>query len=79
MLPKSSASVHCMTGFMGRHCRAMPTKVLLLDPETTKIVSTVYSQSEILEHEVYLVERLDADRGEQLFHMKVQRPKHLKC
>lgn len=46
-------------------------QVLLLDAETTKIVSTVFSQSEILEHEVYLVERLDADRGEQLFHMKV--------
>jgi hypothetical protein len=27
-------------------------KVLLLDAETTKIVSTVYSQSEILEQEV---------------------------
>ena len=49
-------------------------KVLLLDAETTKIVSTVYSQSEILEQEVYLVERLDVDRGEQLFHLKVTRP-----
>jgi vacuolar protein sorting-associated protein 45 len=47
-------------------------KVLLLDAETTKIVSTVYSQSEILEQEVYLVERLDTDRGEQLFHLKVR-------
>ncbi|KAK9815570.1 hypothetical protein WJX72_006038 [[Myrmecia] bisecta] len=45
-------------------------KVLLLDAETTRIVSTVYSQSEILEQEVYLVERLDVDRGEQLFHLK---------
>jgi hypothetical protein len=30
-------------------------KVLLLDAETTKIVSTVYSQSEILEQEASLV------------------------
>ena len=45
-------------------------KVLLLDADTTKIVSTVYSQSEILEQEVYLVERLDADRRDQLFHLK---------
>ena len=48
-------------------------KVLLLDADTTRIVSTVYSQSEILEQEVYLVERLDADRRDQLFHLKVSR------
>ncbi|KAK9839536.1 hypothetical protein WJX81_008245 [Elliptochloris bilobata] len=45
-------------------------KVLLLDADTTTSVSTVYSQSEILEQEVYLVERLDADKGDQLFHLK---------
>lgn len=48
-------------------------KVLLLDAETTRVVSTVYSQSEILEQEVYLVERVDADKGDQLFHLKVWR------
>jgi vacuolar protein sorting-associated protein 45 len=47
-------------------------KAMLLDAETTNIVSTVYSQSEILEQEVYLVERLDADPGEQLLHLKVR-------
>ena len=36
-----------------------------------QVVSTVYSQSDILEQEVYLVERLDQDRGDQLFHLKV--------
>ena len=46
-------------------------KVMLLDSETTRIVSTVYSQSEILEQEVYLVEKLDSDPGEQLLHLKV--------
>ena len=49
-----------------------PLQVLLLDSDTTRIVSTVYSQSEILEHEVYLVERLDGDQKEQLLHLKVQ-------
>lgn len=51
-------------------------KAMLLDSETTRIVSTVYSQSEILEQEVYLVEKLDSDPGEQLLHLKVrtQRP-----
>ena len=47
-------------------------QVLLLDAETTGIVSTVYSQSEILEREVFLVQRLDIDRGEQLFHLKAR-------
>lgn len=55
---------------MLRDVRGM--KVLLLDAETTKIVSAVYSQSEILEHEVYLVQRLDAEVSEQLLHMKVR-------
>jgi hypothetical protein len=55
---------------MLREVRGM--KVLLLDAETTKIVSTVYSQSEILEHEVYLVQRLDTEVSEQLLHMKVR-------
>lgn len=55
---------------MLRDVRGM--KVLLLDAETTKIVSAVYSQSEILEHEVYLVQRLDAEDSEQLLHMKVR-------
>lgn len=39
------------------HCRGM--KVLLLDDATTHIVSCVYSQTEILEKEVYLVSRLE--------------------
>ena len=38
-------------------CRGM--KVLLLDAATTQIVSCVYSQTEILSSEVYLVARLD--------------------
>jgi len=46
-------------------------KAMILDSATTKIVSTVYSQSEILEQEVYLVESLESDPGEQLLHLKV--------
>lgn len=38
-------------------CKGM--KVLLLDSSTTQIVSSVYSQSEILSREIYLVARLD--------------------
>lgn len=44
-------------------------KVLLLDQVTTQVVAMVYSQSQILEKEVYLVERLDADH-EPMQHLK---------
>lgn len=45
-------------------------KVLLLDKETTGIVSMVYSQSEILQKEVYLFERIDATNRETMKHLK---------
>lgn len=47
-------------------------KVILMDRETTSIVSMVYAQSEILQKEVYLFERLDAGGARETM-------KHLKC
>ena len=44
-------------------------KALILDPITTQIVSTVYSQTQILEQEVYLVEIL-GKRHEPMMHLK---------
>jgi len=44
-------------------CRGM--KVLLLDSSTTQIVSAVYSQTEILSNDVYLVSRLDDAKQRQ--------------
>lgn len=45
-------------------------KVLLLDQDTTSIISLVSTQSHLLEHEVYLVDRL-ANRGrERMGHLK---------
>jgi hypothetical protein len=46
-------------------------KVLILDAATTRAVSLALSQTDILGHEVYLTERIEGDRGEQLFHLKV--------
>lgn len=64
--------VDVMRSYMDRMLRDIPgMKVLLLDADTLKAVSTVFSQSEGLANEVYLVQRLDADMSEQLFHMKV--------
>ncbi|OWR55084.1 vacuolar protein sorting-associated protein 45 [Danaus plexippus plexippus] len=47
-------------------------KVILMDKETTSIVSMVFSQSEILQKEVYLFERIDS-------HSKWDDLKHMKC
>ncbi|CAK9796073.1 Vacuolar protein sorting-associated protein 45 [Anthophora plagiata] len=46
-------------------------KVLLMDKQTTSIVSLLYSQSEIFMKEVYLFEKIDANvRNEGLKHLK---------
>eukprot|EP00730_Choanoeca_flexa_P005514 TRINITY_DN11964_c0_g1_i2.p1 TRINITY_DN11964_c0_g1~~TRINITY_DN11964_c0_g1_i2.p1 ORF type:complete len:582 (+),score=99.92 TRINITY_DN11964_c0_g1_i2:56-1747(+) len=45
-------------------------KVLLLDEETTSIVSMVYSQTEILQKEVFLVERVDVPNREPMTHLR---------
>ncbi|XP_065509827.1 vacuolar protein sorting-associated protein 45 isoform X2 [Caloenas nicobarica] len=45
-------------------------KVLLMDRETTGAVSMVYTQSEILQREVYLFERLDSANREPMKHLK---------
>ncbi|XP_026881948.1 vacuolar protein sorting-associated protein 45 [Electrophorus electricus] len=45
-------------------------KVLLMDKETTSIVSMVYTQSEILQKEVYLFERIDSQNRESMKHLK---------
>ncbi|CAH2093442.1 unnamed protein product [Euphydryas editha] len=47
-------------------------KVILMDKDTTSIVSMVFSQSEILQKEVYLFERIDS-------HTKWDNLKHMKC
>lgn len=67
-------------------CRGM--KVLLLDAFTTQIVSCVYSQSQILSKEVYLVSRLDDVQNQSLYynkknthdlHLTEQKTSHLKA
>ncbi|KAL0818543.1 hypothetical protein ABMA28_008982 [Loxostege sticticalis] len=46
-------------------------KVILMDKETTSIISMVFSQSEILQKEVYLFERIDnLSKWDNMKHMK---------
>lgn len=44
-------------------------KVLILDQETTGIISMVFSQSDILEHEVFLVDRIDSGTQDKMRHL----------
>ncbi|QSZ30675.1 hypothetical protein DSL72_000233 [Monilinia vaccinii-corymbosi] len=45
-------------------------KVLLLDGDTVSIVSTAITQSALLNHEVYLMDRLDNPNREKMRHLK---------
>ncbi|CRK19145.1 hypothetical protein BN1708_012541 [Verticillium longisporum] len=45
-------------------------KVLLLDRETVPIVSTAVTQSTLLNHEVYLIDRLDNTNREKMRHLR---------
>ncbi|XP_075867482.1 vacuolar protein sorting-associated protein 45 [Nelusetta ayraudi] len=45
-------------------------KVLLMDRDTTSMVSVVYTQSEILQKEVYLFERIDSTNRDTMKHLK---------
>ena len=40
-------------------------KVLLVDQETLSIISMVFSQSQILSHEVFLVRRIESNPPEE--------------
>ncbi|PYI23277.1 Sec1-like protein [Aspergillus japonicus CBS 114.51] len=45
-------------------------KILLLDSETVPIVSTAITQSALLNHEVYLIDRLDNASRERMRHLR---------
>ncbi|KAJ6441689.1 killer toxin, Kp4/SMK-like, core [Purpureocillium lavendulum] len=45
-------------------------KILLLDRETVSIVSTAVTQSALLNHEVYLIDRLDNTAREKMRHLR---------
>ncbi|CAI4211431.1 unnamed protein product [Parascedosporium putredinis] len=45
-------------------------KILLLDKETVSIVSTATTQSALLNHEVYLIDRIDNTNREKMRHLR---------
>ena len=54
-------------------------KVLVMDAETTGIVSMVYTQTQILQHEVFLIDSIERGRSDKMAHLKAiyfVRPTH---
>jgi len=54
-------------------------KVLVMDAETTGFVSMVYTQTQILQHEVFLIDAIEKARGDKMAHLKAiyfVRPTH---
>lgn len=54
-------------------------KVLVMDAETTGIVSMVYTQTQILQHEVFLIDSIENSRTDKMAHLKAiyfVRPTH---
>jgi len=45
-------------------------KVLVMDAETTGIVSMVYTQTQILQHEVFLIDAIERERTDKMPHLK---------
>ena len=45
-------------------------KVLLLDSETTAIISSVCTQSQLLSKEIYLIDRIENKTREKMKHIK---------
>jgi vacuolar protein sorting-associated protein 45 len=45
-------------------------KVLVMDAETTGVVSMVYTQTQILQHEVFLIDAIEHERIDKMPHLK---------
>jgi len=61
---------HSMRGYLDKIIKThRGLKALILDEYTTKVVSVVCSHSEVLQQEVYLVDRIEADERESMPHL----------
>ena len=58
------------TGDGASSSQASKMKILLLDSETVSIVSTAITQSALLKHEVFLIDRLDNPGRERMRHLR---------
>ncbi|CAD6923017.1 unnamed protein product [Tilletia laevis] len=67
----SISVVKAVSGYIERIVSEVPgIKVLILDSDTTPIISTSFTQSALLSHEVYLTDRIDNTSRDRMHHLK---------
>ena len=72
--------IHAVRDYVSRMASDVSgMKVLVMDAETTGIVSMVYTQTQILQHEVFLIDSIENSRSDKMAHLKAiyfVRPTH---
>jgi len=68
--PKASV-IQTVRDYVSRMCTDVPgMKVLVMDAETTGIVSMVFTQTQVLQHEVFMTDTIERLRSEKMPHLK---------
>jgi len=66
-----TSTIDAVRDYVSRMCTDREgMKVLVMDAETTGIVSMVYTQTQILQHEVFLIDAIERERTEKMPHLK---------
>ena len=77
---KSASLIQSVRDYVSRMASDVSgMKVLVMDQETTGIVSMVYTQTQILQHEVFLIDSIERARADKMAHLKAiyfLRPTH---
>jgi len=63
--------IQTVRDYVSRMCTDVPgMKVLVMDTETTGIVSMVFTQTQVLQHEVFMTDTIERQRSEKMPHLK---------
>ena len=78
--PRATVScIQAVRDYITKMANETGMKVLVMDAETTGIVSMVYTQTQVLQHEVFLVDSIEFSRTDRMAHLKAiyfLRPTH---
>ena len=66
-----SNTIQTVRDYVTRMCTDVPgMKVLVMDAETTGVVSMVFTQTQVLQHEVFMTDTIERQAGEKMPHLK---------
>ena len=64
-------TIQTIRDYVSRMCTDVPgMKVLVMDTETTGIVSMVFTQTQVLQHEVFMTDTIERQRADKMPHLK---------